>query len=222
MNQLGITEWRTVDSLYPFNGSDYAGLFYDAQFVLFDYETPLLSSITINTQLVFNFLFDGVNTVAFPFDITGCVENATVQLRYNTRYYGSVTFGPYITTVLANLAGQTTKIDESFHQDTVRVINSQAGVYSVQGMSGALNITFSSNDFLLNTINPASLSAITAPNLTNPVVPLRTINGIQASNFQITGDEIITVTANGQDSITVAMLIDESLTNITKTTQFGI
>ena len=229
MNGIGITQWRGEDATYPLPSSYFAGLFTDASFVLFDDELPLLVGVTVGATVTFNFLFDGVNTVSFGFNAAQVSAGASVQLRTSSRYYGALAFGDQVS-LLAGYNGATMPINSAFHQDTVRVINSQAGLYSINGVSGAINIV-GDGYLLLNQVTDCSDVNISAVSVstTTPIQPLQTINtqapntptatGVSAG-FQLIGDSIVTINTTAQNTITIAINIDDTLTNIKPTTSY--
>lgn len=162
MNGIGITEWRRTGYSYPLNAdSDLAGLFYDATFVLFDTESPVLSTITIGDQLGFVFSFSDTDTT-FLFDRTDCVENAVLRLRNDGRYYGSLTLGPLITQVANGSFGIMLAVQTAFHLNTVQFINSKLGLLSLQGQTGS--VVISSSDDIQASVLPVRFDAISMPN----------------------------------------------------------
>ena len=162
MNTIGITQWRGQDGAYPLPSAALAGLFSDASFVLFDNETPLLVDIQVANSTTFDFMFDGVNVVSFV-NNSACVTNGAFQLRNGNRYYGTLVFGENVS-LLSNYAGTTMEIGIAFHGDTVRTINSSAGLYSIQGQTGAIDITTDSNIFVTIVSGQAQLNAVSLPN----------------------------------------------------------
>lgn len=160
MKGIGITQWRAQSAGYPFPSSLVPGLFVDASFVLFDNEVPTLTSIVIDGTVTFNFTFG-----SFSFAKAACANNLSIQLRTASRYYGTLTFGEYADTVVSGMLGATLTLNTSFHGNTVRTINSLAGLYSIQGQHGVVNIE--TDEDIMVGVSPMaadSLSAISMPN----------------------------------------------------------
>ena len=163
MTGQGITEYRRYDSSYPLMDSSLVGLFGDAVFVLFDTETPLLQTITITDTLVFTMQFDGVNSITFSFDPGICLQDTTLTLRANNRYYGSLVVGPLIEQIASGSLGQLITVNCQFSDNTVRTINSKNGVYGIENLSGT--VTVSTSDDMPFTTSPINaINAISLPN----------------------------------------------------------
>ena len=155
-----ITEWRRYNTDYPLSNSQFEGLVCDASFVLFDYETPVLQSITLTDVVRFTFTFDGATPVFFVLTKQNCQQDAVLELYYLGRYYGFLVLGPRANRIAGGFEGTNITVGSPFHLNTVRFINSHNGVYSLQGKAG--NVSLTTSDDLL--VSSGSISAISVPN----------------------------------------------------------
>ena len=168
MQGIGITEWRDHgrSSCYPLAVDiDPNDLFVDASFVQFDNFIPQLSTVVIDsTGVTFTFLFDD-GTFTTTVASSNCISEYIIQLRNSTtnRNYGSVVCGYGIVTLFNTSQGTTLTLDANFVPSVIRSIPSTAGLYLLQGVSGAIDITTDDNQRFAITGNSVTWNTIGRP-----------------------------------------------------------
>jgi hypothetical protein len=132
MDGIGIVQWRDQGESYPFqNAGKFTGILCDASFLSFNGVIPVLQQLKLTpdsltlTVLTYNGALDFVVAIA------NAIPDAKAVLRYNNIYYGSVVFGANIVDVTSGNYGTKIATKLSFSPITVRMLNSQAGLYSI-------------------------------------------------------------------------------------------
>lgn len=160
MKGIGVTQWQDDESDYPLRGAgSLAGIFCDANFVTFNNFIPVLTNVSLidsNLSLAIQF-DDAVQTFTTP--ITNAIQGNVLRLRTSSRSYGCVVFGRLIADVVTGLLGTNITTNISFESITVRTINKSNGLYSLNGLSGNVNIVLDTN----MQYNGSAFSAVSMP-----------------------------------------------------------
>lgn len=142
----GVLEWRneSVRGAYPLaRGIADNDLLVDAQFVCFDNFVPILKSYQVDSgslNLTVT-LEDGDCVVQLP---AGIADGTEVPIKL-TRYRGFVVVGPGALRLLAHGNGKPVVCRVPFLSTVVTSISSSAGVYSLAGVHGLLDIKLDEN-----------------------------------------------------------------------------
>lgn len=169
MNNVGITQWQDSNSDYPLkNPGNLSGIFCDASFISFDGFIPSLVNVAIvEANLVFKLkLDDGVQTFVHLLNQTAAGVGVKLRNLSNTRNYGTVVFGRLISDIVAGVYGSKLNVNILFDPITVRTINSNDGVYSLNNAAGSVAITldrsiqFDGNIFTAVSV-PSNLETVT-------------------------------------------------------------
>jgi tartrate-resistant acid phosphatase type 5 len=139
----GILEWQNEHALTDYPLSSYIGygdLLLDASFTQFDGFIPVLNTaVVLIDRATFNITFDR-ETLDIVVDSTYIQGTGVRIYGKNNRYLGSLVFGPGIFDLFLSSAGRTIVWNIPFVSTTVTSVNSKAGVYSIEGSYGNIDI----------------------------------------------------------------------------------
>ena len=206
--QIGILDWLNECGLdsYPLVESIGVDNFIlDANFIQFDSFKPLLSSVVVTSSaIVLNITFD-TETKVITVNRSGFTEGQISKIYATSgRYLGKLIFGGGAQTLWDNFLNQTLNTNVNFSPVVVKTIPSSAGVFSLNGLTGALTLGHDANIFygvsgqnvIVNAVGLASSTGLYA---------LKTINGVAPTNNNvfITDSNVIKLIASTASSITV-------------------
>ena len=209
-NTYGILEWSNEHSLgsYPlakvFNPVDFL---VDATFVQFDGFVPVLKQLKVTqTTMTITITTDAGDVdvlVSKPGPSDYAPELSARVVSSKGRHLGYLVFGQGLVTVFATKLNDTVKVNIPFHQTCVRGVNSNSGVYSIEGYAGAVNITTGSSpaarSIFFDTSDPVVTWNAGFVSAQQPGLPLKTINGVTPVNNAvfIQDSDLIKVTPQG-------------------------
>lgn len=179
----------------------------DANFIQFDGFIPILQSLEINsTAILLTIKFD-LEVVVVTLLFSGFAEGTTVKAYgTNSRYLGKLIFGNGALTLWTSFLNRNIDLNIPFLASVVRPISSSAGVYSIEGVIGAVTLAHDDNIFYDETGNNITLNAV---GQLTPVVGnvLKTINGVAPVDnaIFISGSDLIRIYLNGDNSLTFAV-----------------
>lgn len=197
---IGILEWTDENSKGEYPLSKSIGLkdvIVDARFLQFDGSIPVLNTISVAVNSVkFNITFDQLTKDVVVDDQSFLDTRTIIVYRDGTnRYLGSLTLGQGFLRLFSASVGSVFKLNTPFAATTVVAINPNSGVFSYQGLTGAVAINTTNTDgdknifFGIDT-DLVIWNAVGIPKL--PVTtyhPLKTLNGVHPINNQIRIDD---------------------------------
>ena len=192
-NTYGILEWTNEHSLnsYPLSKA-VAPLDFlvDAAFVQFDGFVPVLKQITVEQ----NRLTLVVTTDAGDIQVVVARPNSriyasgyTVRLASSAgRHLGHLVFGLGLVSIFNTRLNDVVKLNIPFHASCVRGVNSRAGVYSIEKLTGAVEVstgqTLAEQTLFFSTeANEVTWNAGYLPPAVTST-PLKTLNGVHPVN----------------------------------------
>lgn len=195
MSDTGVLQWLNEHAKtdYPLENSiGYTDFIVDASFVQFDNYIPVLKSIvgTI-TDLTLSIQFDKEKLDIVLAKESFVANNGIRITGTDTRYLGTIVFGPGTLDVFTELVGLTKKYNQPFAATTVTSINSNAGVYTIEDVWGDVTISTGESQttqeiFFQLSGNTVVWNAVGLPEIpTVDFVPLRSINGVHATNHAV-------------------------------------
>jgi hypothetical protein len=177
MNGIGITGWQDGQTDYPLvNAGKFSGVFCDASFVQFDAFVPTLNSFSLISTA--SQLYDLSKSLKISITMddgaqdfyvlaSEAVKGKSIRLRANSRYYGTLVFGRSILDVTKGVYGSDVIVGASFASSAVRSIDSHKGLYSLQGLGGAVTLELD-NTITYNNANH-ELQAVSIPTNLNTI-----------------------------------------------------
>lgn len=140
---IGILGWQNENGLsaYPLVSDIVCKDFIvDASFVQFDGYIPSLETIEVksNEILVTVKVDAGTVIISVPHNHT---PGTAKKLQINNRYIGRIVFGAGIALLINNFINKAIDVKIPFLSVTVNSIPSQAGVYSLDTLAGALTLS---------------------------------------------------------------------------------
>lgn len=144
-NTYGILEWNNENSVscYPlsrlFTPADFI---VDATFVQFDAFVPILKSVAVSQGVVTITITTDAGDIVTSIDkpSSSYTPGYIVKLTSNNRHLGFLVFGQGLVSIFNTYIETTIKANIPFDISTVRGISSKAGVYSIAGYTGDVNI----------------------------------------------------------------------------------
>ena len=186
----------------------------DANFIQFDGFIPVLQAIKVNVDnvssspqvdIVFTILFDsGVQNISVT------TSNSRVSIVSNGRYLGTLTFGQGLSLLSVKFANKLITLNTSFLASTVRSVNSQGGLYSLDSKFGDVSIHTDENMYFNISANDVTWNCVGFPNNTGGNA-LKTLNGVSPVNNSIyLSDSTLLRIASGTASLTFSSIGDSS------------
>lgn len=231
MLSIGILDWldENGEGEYPLSKNiGLKGMIVDASFLQFDNFVPVLNSIKIfNSYIRFNIKFD-VITLDINLYKAGFEPGSTfARIYYKNRYLGVLVFGYGVNTAFAEKVGEMFTINTKFVPTTVTSINRSAGLFSLDGLYGALTISTvvgaDKNIYFGVSSNEITWNAVGIPEVPSPAItPLKTINSKPPNNNNviIKESELIKITP-GVNSLTFSLANSDLNDNIAPTKNYA-
>lgn len=185
-NTYGVLEWTNENGLssYPLTKmitpSDFL---IDASFVQFDGFVPVLKSMTVSqSKVVLVLVTDAGNiTVEIAKPLSTQFPNTVVAVTTANRKLGFLVFGQGLATIFSLYLDTTLTLNIPFLPSVVRGVNSNAGVYSIEAYTRAVNIytgaTADQSIFFDVASNNVTWNAGALPTVIS-TNPLKTLNGV--------------------------------------------
>lgn len=206
--ETGALEWLNEHALtdYPLTG--YAGVYdflLDANFVQFDGFVPILVQGEVKQDsLVLDIQFDR-SLVQLTLLQNSVLPESSVRVYEadTSRYLGCLVFGSGIYSLFQNSIGTVFSWNLPFCASTVIPVNSRNGVYSIDKVSGDLNISTGIDKnhrtifFGVDVPNKTVIwNAVGLDEIKDVNVALKTLNGVRPINNTVIvgGSELIKVT----------------------------
>lgn len=213
MSALNPLSWQNENNLanYPLdNFTDYPSFISDANFIQFDAFVPILKYVLVETsaiKLAIEFDSGIQENIIFNKD-SFLEEDKSKFLRIytsdNSRYLGSLSFGQETLNLWENFIGRKLIYNSSFNKTVVRSIPKNHGVYTFDGLYGAITITKTTADesIFYNTHKFNSLksnltfNAVTYHEINASSNALKKINLVKPVNNNITlsSNDLIKIT----------------------------
>lgn len=202
MNNTSVLSWQNETTLSPHPLERSIGpdsLLIDANFVQFDNFVPVLNAISAeNDKISFEIQFDRVLKVVEvdKSDLTGVPY--VVTIREGTRYLGKLVLGADALNLYDDLASRRLITATKFLKYLVKSIPAGCGVYKVENLHGAVELTSDSyvNYDILG--QDVTFSAVALPEIsTEPY--LKTLNLISPvqNNVYMKDSPLVKISSNG-------------------------
>ncbi len=193
----GILAWQNENGLsyYPLERNLVVRDFIvDASFVQFDGFVPILKSIAIKTnKIILGIQFDRSEQLVEVLDTH--VFGTGVRIRDGSRYLGTLTIGPGYDTLKLQYMSKALTVNVSFMPLVVNSISSQAGVYMIEGVAGA--IPFTADDTIHYNVsgNNVIWSAVALANGPQDLLALKSLNQVlpEANNITIYDSDLMKI-----------------------------
>lgn len=194
----GILGWLNENGLsyYPMSKDlIVSDLIIDANFVQFDGFIPILETIEVKPNKII--LHIQIDTGLVLVEILDSYTKGTgVKIYQDTRYIGIVVVGTGYDTLKRLAINKVLTVNVPFLDIVVRSIPLAAGVFSIEGLTGALTFTKDDTIHFAKTGNTIEWSAVALATPPSSVVPLKSINLIapEANNINIYDSDLIKIT----------------------------
>lgn len=227
---LGILEWQNEHALTDYPLSSYTGFndfIVDAAFIQFDNFIPVLQKVVVtSSEITVYILFDcGVKTCS----ITKDYFDTCYKFYDKDRYLGFVVFGRGIYSLFDTAVGKEFVWNIPFAASTVTIVNSKAGVFSLEGLTGDIlvhtgetSITRSIFFEISRELNEITWNAVALKAFPDEdIIALKTINNVPAVNNEIflKGSDIIRFVPF--ESGLKVVLASESAPNVLHADKYG-
>lgn len=226
MSSIGILNWRDERGYqdYPLSRSvnDIKNFIVDANFMQFDGFIPKLKSIQLNVTSIDITLTCDLEDIEF-----NVLSTDTIKRIYDSdgRYVGMMTFGVGIAALLKRYSNTLLTLNIPFLAQCVVSVDSNRGVYSIDGAFGNVAITTGTTQIDRSIHfsvvgNDVTWDAVALPPFS--VVPLlRTINGKHpiGNNVFILDSELVKVVP-GSGAITVSLATSTENTSVVPTIKY--
>lgn len=199
-----VLEYENENSFtnYPFQTSIFlSNLFVEAKFFQYDNFIPVFNFVRVlEDEAIFTFTFDfGIKqiTLANDFDTTNFVEITDVS-----RHVGKFKLGAGFYELFTSYVGQTEDVEVSFAINTIKTIPSKAGLFSLSGINGAIEVLTDDNLFFELDGQQVTWNAV-ARDAANNLNYLKTINNVAPVNNNIffADNELLKVNPDGNSLI---------------------
>ncbi|RTL07814.1 hypothetical protein EKK58_01315 [Candidatus Dependentiae bacterium] len=200
----------------------------DASFIQFDGFVPVLKTVTVKrTQLVLALQTDAGEvkvTVNKPSSATFPGTGVTIQS--GNRYLGTLTFGQGLVNIFTQHLDAVLKLNIPFVTSVVRGVNSKAGVFSLAGYSGDVDIVTGNTPqeralFFRQAGNQVTWNAGWLGTLVDRV-PLKSLNKVLpiGNNVFIEDSDLIKITPIG-NNLDVSVILPISREVISPAQRYG-
>ena len=223
-------DWQNENSLtaYPFNSSLFVNNFIiDAKFIQFDQYIPTLNSVVIDVDkiiLSMTFDFGEINNLIYKKTnyLSGPTEkNLRIYTPDNSRYLGVLVFGEGLLELWNYSVGKKYQINSFFLSSTVIGIPKQAGVYSLDDLYGAINLSRQAQDSTIfyNTYisgstesNAITFNAVAGHEITGDPGVLRKINLVSPvnNNINLFSNDVIKVYSTDNTTLNIGLAAGET------------
>ena len=208
---MNTLTWQNETSLTPYPLSKSIGhdtLIIDANFIQFDNFVPSLTKVEFgNESISLTIVFDRYTKVieVLRSNFTGIPYAHTVK--FADRYVGKIVFGADALALSSSLNNHELDVDVKFLAFLVKSIPSNAGVFKLDGMHGALHFTSDENISYLVTGQKVRFDAVSIPTLTDQPY-LKTLNSIAptSNNVFLRDSELIKVSSNGAATVLISLI----------------
>lgn len=233
MMNIGIVEWLDEhnNGEYPMDRDiGLRNFIVDAHFIQFDGFVPVLVSVDVQpTKVVLVIEFDK-ETKEVTINYTPITYSLPVRM-YGTdgRYMGMLTIGPGFNNLITDNAGSKYVLNVPFAATTVLSVNSQNGVYSIQGVAanpiviktGTTPLDMNIQLGIVGTTITWNAVAIPRP-ATPVIVALKSLNSIVPvnNNINIFDTDVVKITP-GIGLLTFELVSTIANDNIGPTTNYA-
>ncbi len=174
---IGVLDWLNENSLisYPLDtDGGLPGFIVDANFIQFDGFLPYVKSVTVTDDSATVFIQTDKSVISVELARVDYSETVEEILRDGDRYIGRIVFGKGTTALWNDYPNQTVTKKLTFSPAVVKAIPSKCGVYTFNGLHGAVTVSADPNITFDVTGNVVRFDAVGIPDELG-LVPLKTI-----------------------------------------------
>lgn len=237
MSTHNILEWSDENSLtsYPLTEElEVQGIIVSANFIQFDNFVPILDEIFVdNASINFKITFDFGQHTALSFyrekyDMGEAYRYLRIYTPDKSRYLGVISFGRGALTLWNEHVGRKFSYTLPFNSSVVRSIDSNSGVYLLDGSYGNLTLGRTEQDSVIfynssSLFKSIMLSAVKGHSVeSSDTIGLRKINLVSPvnNNINLAANDVIKFTPQNASALSVDLVAGLSSSNFAIPTLF--
>lgn len=218
--------WQNENALssYPFDEDIFSTDFIvDAKFIQFDGFIPILNSVIVDAdKIILSVTFDyGTNEIItyLKSDFLNSVlkKHLRIYTPDNSRYLGVLVFGEGLAVLWNTAVGRKYVVNRSFSVAAIINIPKNAGVYTLDGLYGAVNLSRTAEDKTIfyntsNTNNTITFNAVANHEVVDTSSVLKKINLVSPvdNNINLASNDVIKIYSEDNVNLKISLASGEA------------